>query len=133
MGVRYTAGIFASQAIRVTPRIWSFTPGFVSRNCARGVYYAIKPRLMTGCENSLWPMGHPRSITGIDRRQGIGNSRELFIGEWLFTTWSYDNKQAEDRYLPLRGSVVDVSPITETVAIHKLVVYARRTINGASS
>jgi len=56
-----------------------------------------------------------------NRRQGIGNSRELFIGEWLFTTWSYDNKQAEDRYLTIERFRGDVRLLTETVAIHKLV------------
>jgi hypothetical protein len=56
-----------------------------------------------------------------NRRQGISNSQELFIGEWLFTAWSYDNKQAEDRFLTIERLRSDVRLLTETVAIYKSV------------
>ncbi len=100
-------GIFASQAIRVNTRIWSFTPGFVSRNCARGVYYAIKPRLMTGCENSLWPMGLPTIDYGHrigDKGSGIRENSSSGSGYSLpgHTTTSKQRIGTS----PLRGSVV---------------------------
>jgi hypothetical protein len=56
-----------------------------------------------------------------NRRQGIASSQELFIGEWLFTTWSYGNKQAEDRFLTIERFRGDVRLLTETVARHKSV------------
>ena len=56
-----------------------------------------------------------------NRRQGIANSQELFIGEWLFTTWSYDNKQAEERFLTIERLRGDVRLLTETVTIYKSV------------
>jgi hypothetical protein len=56
-----------------------------------------------------------------NRRKGIASSQELFIGEWLFTTWSYDNKQAEDRFLTIERFRGDVRLLTETVARHKSV------------
>ena len=56
-----------------------------------------------------------------NRRHGISNSQELFIGERLSTTWSYDSKQAEERFLTIERFRGDVRLLTETVAIYKSV------------
>jgi hypothetical protein len=55
-----------------------------------------------------------------NRRRGIANSQELFIGDWLFTTGSYDNT-AEGRHLTMEKFRADVRLLTETVTLYKSV------------
>jgi hypothetical protein len=62
---------------------------------------------------------HDRLRTS-NRRRGIANSQELFLGDWLFTTGSYDNI-ADSRYLAIERFRGDVRLLAETVKIHKSV------------
>ena len=55
-----------------------------------------------------------------NRRRGIANSQELFIGDWLFTTRSYDNT-AEGRHLTMERFRGNFRLLTETVPLYKSV------------
>jgi len=55
-----------------------------------------------------------------NRRQGIDNSQELFLGEWLFTAESHGEAR-ELRYLHIERFCGDVRQLSERVPIYKTV------------
>jgi hypothetical protein len=55
-----------------------------------------------------------------NRRRGITSSQDLFIGDWLFTTASYDNL-ADSRYLTIERFRGDFRLLAETVTLYKSV------------